>query len=80
MEQKNERPTGSSAPQPTQVVWTLSKEQMEEEIEGQARRIIDSKRYQDGDFVYKKGFEKNGNFPEGGNEENKSSCRLKNNL
>lgn len=80
MEQKNERPTGSSAPQPTQVVWTLSKEQMEEEIEGQARRIIDSKRYQDGDFVYKKGFEKNGNFPEGGNEENKSSCRLENNL
>lgn len=80
MEQKNERPTGSSAPQPTQVVWTLSKEQMEEEIEGQARRIIDSKRYQDGDIVYKKGFKKNRNFPEGGNEENKSSCGLKNNL
>ena len=53
---------------------------MEEEIEGQARRIINSKRYQDGDFVHKKGFEKNGNFPEGGNEENKSTCRLKNNL
>lgn len=51
------------APQPTQVVWTLSKEQMEEEIEGQTRRIMDSKRYQDEDFVYKKGFEKNRNFP-----------------
>ena len=80
MEQENEKATGSSAPQPTQVVWTLSKAQMEEEIEGQTRRIMNSKRYQDEDFVYKKGFEKNGNFPEGGNEENKSSCGLKNNL
>lgn len=53
---------------------------MEEGIDGQTRIIIDSKRYQDEDFVYKKGFEKNGNFLGGGNEENKSSCGLKNNL
>lgn len=36
--------------------------------------------FQDEDFVYKQGVKKYGNFPEGRNEENKSSCGMKNNL